>query len=53
MKVMDLIKNKHFLIGVGVGLAGFWAYNKYMKKETTSSADGDIIKRTTILKKHI
>lgn len=40
-KIIDIIKKKEFLIGLGVGIAGFYAYNKYIKKQTISSADGD------------
>jgi hypothetical protein len=39
-EVIDILKSKQFLIGLGVGYAGYLAYNHYMKKEATSSASG-------------
>jgi len=38
--VTEILKSKQFLMGLGIGFAGYWAYNKYMKKESTSSASG-------------
>ena len=39
-EITNVLKSKQFLIGLGVGFAGYWAYNKYMGKEATSSASG-------------
>jgi hypothetical protein len=39
-KITDVLMSKQFLIGLGVGIAGVYAYNMYMKKEDTSSAEG-------------
>jgi hypothetical protein len=34
--VLDIIKSKNFLIGVAVGLAGLYAYNRFMTKDETT-----------------
>lgn len=39
-QITDILKSKQFLMGLGIGFAGYWAYNKYMRKEATSSASG-------------
>lgn len=40
-QITDILKSKQFLIGVGVGVAGVYLYNRYMAKEQTSNAGGD------------
>jgi hypothetical protein len=34
--VLDIIKSKNFLIGVAVGVAGLYAYNRFMRKDETT-----------------
>ena len=34
--VLDIVKSKNFLIGVAVGVAGLYAYNRYIKKDEVS-----------------
>tara|TARA_R110002153_G_scaffold263861_1_gene425407 strand:+ start:291 stop:419 length:129 start_codon:yes stop_codon:yes gene_type:complete len=34
--IINIVKSKNFLIGVAVGVAGLYAYNKYAKKDTTT-----------------
>ena len=41
-EITNVLKSKQFLIGLGVGFAGYWAYNKYMKKEAVSNIGGVI-----------
>ena len=48
-EITNVLKSKQFLIGLGVGFAGYWAYNKYMSKEGTSNASGRLSgKRNTL-----
>ena len=37
----SIFKQKNYWIGVGVGIATVLIYQKFFKKEKTSSADGD------------
>jgi len=37
----SIFKEKNYWIGVGVGIATVLIYQKFFKKEKTSSADGD------------
>ena len=39
-QVTDILMSKQFLIGLGVGIAGVYAYNRFMQKEETSNAYG-------------
>lgn len=39
-QITDILMSKQFLIGLGVGIAGVYAYNRYMTKEVTSNAVG-------------
>ena len=42
-EIINVVKSKQFLIGLGVGIAGVYVYKMYMNKENTSSASGDQI----------
>jgi len=35
-KILDIVKSKNFLIGVAVGVAGLYAYNKYANKDSAT-----------------
>lgn len=39
-QITDILMSKQFLIGVGVGVAGVYLYNRYMAKEPMSNAGG-------------
>jgi hypothetical protein len=39
-QITDVLMSKQFLIGLGIGVAGVYAYNMYMKKENTSNVSG-------------
>lgn len=41
-EIINVLKSKQFLIGLGVGIAGIYVYNNYMRKENTSSASGKV-----------
>lgn len=49
-QITDILMSKQFLIGLGVGIAGVYAYNRYMTKEVTSNAIGRIARGGSVNK---
>jgi hypothetical protein len=43
-QITDILMSKQFLIGLGVGIAGVYAYNRYIRKENISNASGGMCK---------
>lgn len=37
---MSYVTNKHFLIGIVVGVVGFWVYNSYVRGKVMQMTSG-------------